>query len=78
MNIWEKDVAPEVTQTLGAFINLIEKYDLHLYEAALTDDNNEVATTIAGKFAKKLIKRSSCIICKSCLITENDIHFENK
>ena len=60
------------------FINFIEKDDSHLYEAALTDDSNEVATTIAGYIAKKIIKRSSCIICKSCLVSEKGIHFENK
>ena len=37
---------------------------------------NKVATTIAGYIAKKLIKRSSCIICKSCLVSEKGIHFE--
>ena len=78
MNIWEDDIAPVVAHTLGAFINFIEKDDSHLYEAALTDDSNEVATTIAGYIAKKLIKRSSCIICKSCLVREKGIHFENK
>ena len=54
VNIWEDDVAPVVTHTLGPFINFIEKDDSHLYEAALTDDSNEVATTIAGYIAKKL------------------------
>ena len=72
------DVALVVTHTLGAFINFIEKDDSHLYEAALTDDSNEVATTITGYIAKKLIKRSSGIICKSCLVNEKGIHFENK
>ena len=78
MNIWEDDVAPVVTHTLGSFIHFIEKDDSHLYEAASTDDSDEVATTIAGYIAKKLIKRSGCIICKSCLVSEKGIHFENK
>ena len=78
VNIWEDDVAPVGTHTLGTFINFIETDDSHLYEAALTDDSNEVATTIAGYIAKKLIKRPSCIICKSCLGSEKGINFENK
>ena len=78
VNIWEDDLAP-VTHTLGAFINFIEKDDSRdSHEAALTDDSKEVATTIAGYIAKKLIKRSSCIICKSYLVTDKGIHFENK
>ena len=75
MNIWKDDVASVVTHTLGPFINF-EKDDTPLYEAALTDDSNEVATTIAGYIAKKVIKRWSCIICKSCLVSEKGIHFE--
>ena len=50
VNIWEDDVAPVVTHTLGAFINFIEKDDSHLYEADLIDDSNEVATTIVALF----------------------------
>ena len=52
VNIWEDDVAPVGTHTLGAFINFIEKDDSHLYEAASTDDSNEVATTIAEYIEK--------------------------
>ena len=78
VNIWDDDVAPVVAHTLGAFINFIEKEDSHLYEAALTDDSNEIATTIVEYIAEKLIKRSSCIICKFCLVSEKSIHFENK
>ena len=33
-------------------IHFIEKDDSQLYEVALTDDSNEVATTIAGYIAK--------------------------
>ena len=54
VNVWEDDVALVVTHTLGAFINFIEKDDSHLYEAALTDDSNEVATPIAGYIAIKV------------------------
>ena len=78
VKILEYDVAPVVTHTLGAFINFIEKDGSHLNEAALTDDSNAVATTIAVYIAKKLIKRSSCIICKPCLVSEKGIHFEHK
>ena len=54
VNIWEEDVSPVVTH-IRSIYNFIEKDDSHLYEAALTDDSNEVATTIAGYIAKKLI-----------------------
>ena len=51
---------------------------IRIFEVALTDDSNEVATTIAGYISRKLIKRWSCIICKSCVVSEKGIHFENK
>ena len=54
MNIWEDDVAPVVTHTLGTVINFIEKDDSHLYEAAITDGSNGVATTIDGYIAKQM------------------------
>ena len=45
-------------------------------EAVLDDDAREVATTIAGYVVKKLIKRSSCDLCKQTL-TSQEVHLEN-
>ena len=67
VNIWEDDVAPVVRENL---LILLRKR-IHIFMRLLTDDSNEVATTIAGYIVKKLIKSSSCIICKSCLVSEN-------
>ena len=41
-------------------------------EAILDDDTREVATTISGYIAKKLIKRSSCDLCKQTLALQED------
>ena len=39
-------------------------------EAVLDDDAREVAATISGYVAKKLIKRSSCDLCKQTLASQ--------
>ena len=45
-------------------------------EAVLDDDAREVATTISGHLAKKLIKRSSCELCKQTLASQ-EVDLEN-
>ena len=50
--------------------NLLIPYDLfderadEIMEAILNDDAREVAATISGYVAKKLINQSSCNLCK--------------
>ena len=45
-------------------------------EAVLDDNDREVAPTILGYVAKKLIKRSYCDICKQTL-TSQEVNLEN-
>ena len=47
-----------------------------IMEAILDDDAREVATTISGYVAKKLIKRSSCNLCKQTLASQ-EVDLEN-
>ena len=63
--------------TLDEFSKLVEEDDCHIDEVTLTNDSEEVATTIAGHVAKKLSEQSKCNICKSSLISTTD-HFNNK
>ena len=44
--------------------------------AVLDDDAREVATTMSGYVAKKLIKRSSCDLCKQTLASQ-EVDLEN-
>ena len=43
---------------------LIEKNEIDLHDACLTDDSSEVAVVVAGYIAKKLKERSKCLVCK--------------
>ena len=45
-------------------------------ESVLDDDSSEVATTISGYIAKKLLKRSKCKDCEKKL-TVHDQDFQN-
>ena len=45
-------------------------------EAILDDDAREVVTTISGYVAKKLIKQSSCDLCKQILASK-EVDLEN-
>ena len=63
-----EDLSPDVLlTTLDEFSKFVEEDDSRIYEATLTNDSEEVATTIAGYVAKKLSERSKCNICKYSL-----------
>ena len=47
-----------------------------ILEAELSDDTKEVAVTVSGYVAKKLVKRSKCSVCPSKLISK-DHHIAN-
>ena len=73
-----EDLSPDVLHTtLAEIAKLIEEDDSHFYEATLTNDSEEVATTIAGYVGNKLSERSKGNSCKSSLIATTD-KFDNK
>ena len=75
VNFWIEDLSPGVLlTTLDEFSKFVEEDDSHIYEATLTNDSEEVATTIAGYVAEKLSERSKCNISKYSLISTTD-HF---
>ncbi len=77
INFWSEDLSPIEPSKIAELSTLIEEDDSHLYEASLTDDGKEVATTIAGYIAKKLLKSSKCYECKTRLVSPKDTEFEN-
>ena len=62
-NNYDNPINDELLLTLGLNTNEIS-------ELTLSPETEEVATTIAGFIAKKLIKRSKCSNCKSMLATD--------
>ena len=66
INVWEKNLAPvkDITAIVSEITSLIEKNEIDLHNACLTDDSSEVAVVVAGYIAKKLKERSKCLECK--------------
>ena len=70
VNFWMEDLSPDVSHpSMEEFAKFVENYDSDIYEATLTNDSEEVATTIAGYIGKKLGKRSKCELCKNTLVS---------
>ena len=53
VNFWMEDLSTDVLHTtLDEYAKFVEEDDSHIYEATLTNDSKEVATTIAGYVGK--------------------------
>ena len=64
LNLWELDVRPE-----DDILNITEnvKFQNDFQEIDLEDDSKEVANYIAGYITKKLLKKSTCELCRKIL-----------
>ena len=70
MNFWEENIDSDVVESLDSIDDLFDERADKIMEAVLDDDAREVATTISGYVAKKLIKRSSYDLCKQTLASQ--------
>ena len=71
VNFWDEDLKNNYDNPIND--ELLLTLDLNsneISELTLSPETEEVATTIAGYIAKKLIKRSKCSNCKSMLATD--------
>ena len=73
---WEENIDSDAEEFLDSINDLFDERADEIMEAVLDDDAREVATTITGYVVKKLIKRSSCDLCKQTL-TSQEVHLEN-
>ena len=64
INFWEENIDSDAEESLDSINDLFDERVDKIMEAVLDDDAREVATTISGYVAKKLIKRSYCDLCK--------------
>ena len=76
MNFWEENIDSDAEESLDSMDDLFDERADEIMEAVLDDDAREVATTISGYVAKKLIKRSSCDLCKQTLASQ-EVDLEN-
>ena len=76
INFWEENIDSDAEESLDSINDLFDERADEIMEAILDDDAREVATTISGFVAKKLIKRSSCNLCKQTLASQ-EVDLEN-
>ena len=76
INFWEENIDSDAEESLDSINDLLDKIADEIMETVLDDDAREVATTISDYVAKRLIKRSSCDLCKQTLASQ-EVDLEN-
>ena len=76
INFWEENIDSYAEECLDSNNDLFDERADEIMEAILDDDAGEVAATISGYVAKKLIKRSSCDLCNQALVSQ-EVDLEN-
>ena len=77
INFWEENISADNVDIPSEFIVEIDSISAEIQETSLCESSVEVASTIGGYIAKKLIKRTKCDDCKKCLVY-NDNPDDNK
>ena len=68
INLWKEDLQPSLEFDKPDLIKNLESCNIEIQEASLSDDSEEVAFTIAGYVAKKLMKHRKCKLCDVMLL----------
>ena len=76
INFWEEDIRPVNVEFEATINETFDPRSNEIMEAVLDDSAREVATTISGYVAKKLLKRSKCDSCK-LVLTSHQVDLEN-
>ena len=76
INFCEQNIDSDAEESLDFINDLIDERAEEILVAVLEDDAREVATTISGYVAKKLIKRSLYDLCKQTLASQ-EVDLEN-
>ena len=72
ITFWENtSLATELSPTadMDALFSTVEKIEVEIDSASLSDDSAEVAVFVAGYIGKNMMKKMKCEGCKSALIT---------
>ena len=76
INFWEENIDSDAEESLDSMNDRFDERADEIMQAILDDDAREVTTTISGYVAKKLIKQSSCDLCKQILASK-EVDLEN-
>ncbi len=74
ISFWQKNICPDSNKDLALlYFNQNLKNISSEIKSCLDQNSTEVAAVVLGYIAKKMIKRTSCLDCRPCLIynTEN-------
>ena len=73
ISFWAEDLKKHVVPAVSEELSLLLNADSNaILEYSLDNDSEEVAKTIGGYIAKKLLKRSICNDCKSIFIADSE------
>ena len=75
ISFWQENICPDSRKdnALLPFDHNVENISSEIESCCLDQNSTEVATVVSGYIAKKMIKKISCLACRSCLFynTEN-------
>ena len=75
ISFWQENIRPDSSKDVALlyFNQNLKNISSEIESCCLDQNSTEVAAVVSGYFAKKMIKRTSCLDCRSCLIynTEN-------
>ena len=75
ISFWQENIRPDSSKDLALlyFNQNLKNVSSEIESCCLDQNSTEVAAVVSGYMAKKMITRTSCLDCRSCLIynTEN-------
>ena len=75
ISFWQENIRPDISKDLAVlyFNQNLKNISSEIEQCCLDQNSTEVAAVVSGYIVKKMIKRTSCLACRSCLIynTEN-------
>ena len=75
ISFWQENICPDSSKDLALlyFNQNLKNISSEIESCCLDQNSTEVAAVVSGYIAKKMIKKTSCLNCRSCLIynTEN-------
>ena len=80
ISFWQENIGPDSSKDLALlyFNQNLKNISSEIESCCLDQDSTEVAVVVLGYIAKKMIKRTSCLDCRSCLIYNTENQFASE